>query len=168
MNPSSPATAFSLISDLFWGLVIVWHCWPWAFVQPWSSMFTLALFAPVHSPLILAARHLIVEWPAVIRVVSRPEPENACFSVTVTGIHSYLLVFCVVASVSQVPPLYFPVPNVTFTHRPTSGRLEGAAGDPNTSVCSSPAAMPTATPPCVLAGTGLALQAVGSMPPHGS
>src|SRR6266566_1665201 len=90
MNPSSASTAGVLISDLFCGFSRLVHCVPCELTHAWNSIVTEAVFGPLHSPLMLAAVHLIVEWPAVASVVSPPLPVNVCFSTGLTGVHSYL------------------------------------------------------------------------------
>src|SRR3982074_2398203 len=69
--------------------------------------------------------HLIVGWPAVVSAVSPPEPENACFSVTLAGVHSYAP-RPFFSTFTHWLPAYTPLPTPTFRQRPISGSARGS------------------------------------------
>src|ERR1035437_1275952 len=87
MNPSCASSGPVVISETFAG--VVWHWCPAEFVHAWNSISTMAVFAPVYSPVMFATTHFKLECPAVGTTGEEPDPVNVCFSVCVTGIHSY-------------------------------------------------------------------------------
>src|SRR5258705_145471 len=95
----------TLISDLLkpgglWHWLLFWS------TQPWNSMFTEAVFAPMYSPVMFAAMHLTVGCPTVVRITSRLDPVKVSFSVADTGTQLYLPLTGAFALVRQVALVY--------------------------------------------------------------
>src|ERR1700730_13581573 len=111
-------------------------------MQPLSTSIAVAVFAPVYSPSRVVAAHSILAF-AVSSMVAPPVPSNFFFSAPGCQLKAPLPP----ARWLQNFPFHPPVPFVTGTQRPSSGRLVGAGGGgPKARLCAPPAPIPTTAP----------------------